>query len=787
MRTHSVISVRAERFSLLAACLLFVVASRAAAQIPMIAPEDTQRSIEHWIAALKSPDAMQRKKAAIFLQLRGGSAQTAVPALSAALKDKDAEVRHYVAHALANIGPAAVKAAPALAAALRDEDRFVRARAAQALGAIGAKAAAHAEAVADCLQDDDEYVRVSAAAACWKLDAKRAKDCLPVLVEALSHDSSQSEAIWALGEIGSPAASAVDAMLSLLDDVSELKRQWIARSLGQIGPAAKPAVPRLLKLLEDLPADERGEVVAALAAIAPDDPKVIEVLSSALRDSGNAGYYAAEALAKSGEKAAPILIAALAAEDGQAHARAAQALCEAGPACANVAPAVVAALAKAQGQLRVELLSALGCIGPDDAEIARGALALLELPEYDSDTAALGVGHALGACGPRAVPVLIEALSSPHLRTRLSAAAALAGQQAHAAPAIEQLAGLLKDPDSRVRRQAALALAAIGPEGEGVMQALAEYVGETAKLPRLERDEAGIEELCEAVCVYGPQAAPLAPALGKLIEVDPFGHAQEVLPALACMGPAAKEALPSLRKLMEQPVLMRQGMFALLKIDPASAEEWLPSLTASPPLHSDELEAIAALGPAAKSAVGAVQQTLDETTEAWVRYDANYALWRLDPRGRGANSVERLKALLESTPDDRSRILRVLASMGPAAAAAANDVRGYLDDADDYVRREAAVTLWRLAPESADEALRVLVKELEGSGDSASLEKFHRLPALAMLAEMGADAEPALPQIEARTRDPLPEVRRAAERAVRTIRAAVAEKQDDPAKKESQE
>lgn len=777
--------------TLLVVCLCCCLSATAVAQIPSVTPDDFRQPLEHWVGELKSSDAMQRKKAAILIQQKRSSAQTAVPALAEALKDKDAEVRHFVAYALASLGPVAAKAAPALAAALNDEDSFVRARSAQALGAIGPKAKDHAGALAERLQDDDAFVRVSAAGSLWRLDAARSEECVKVLTASLSHDNSRSEAIWALGDLGPAAASAADDLVELLDEASELEQEWIARSLGQIGPTAKAALPRLMKLRETLPENKRGVVVAALAAVGPDDPQVIELLSAALRTEGDEGWYAAEALAKAGEKAVPILIAALETDDHKAEQSVAQALKEIGPAGAAAAHAIVAALRSAEGETVGELLEALGCIAANDPKIAASALELLDLPQFDSDTAAMAVGRALGAGGPRVAPVLVKALSSPHLRTRLCAAAALEGQQHHAAAAVEQLAELVNNEreDSRIRRQAALALAAIGPEVDGVMEAIVAHIAAAAKLPRLERDAVGVEELCEALCRFGPRGAAAAPALTSLLEVDPFDHAQQVLPALACLGPAAKAAaVPALRKLMEDESRFDyEAALAWSRIDPAAAEELLPVLTSRPPLRSDALEVLAELGPRAQPALEAIVQTLAESSEDWARYDALYALWRIDARGQGAQSVARLVDYLERTPDDRSRLLRLLAKFGPAAAEAAPQVREYLGDSDDYVRREAALTLWRLAPESAAESIAVFENELNGTDESASLQRFHRLPALAMLAELGAAAAPALPAIETRTRDPLPEVRRAAEDAQTKVRAAMDKVQSGVPRKEGRE
>jgi HEAT repeat protein len=92
------------------------------------------KTVDHWVQALQSPDAKERKKAVSKLGNIGAADPAAVPALTAALKDADAGVRAEAALALLRIGPAAQEAVPALTdAAQNDRDAKVRASAAQAL------------------------------------------------------------------------------------------------------------------------------------------------------------------------------------------------------------------------------------------------------------------------------------------------------------------------------------------------------------------------------------------------------------------------------------------------------------------------------------------------------------------------------------------------------------------------------------------------------------------------------------------------------------------------------
>jgi HEAT repeat protein len=95
------------------------------------------KPVEHWVQALRDPDAKVRKRAADVLGNVGAADATVVPALATALKDRDRGVREASVLALLKIGPAAKEAAPALALASKDADAKVRAYATQALEKLG--------------------------------------------------------------------------------------------------------------------------------------------------------------------------------------------------------------------------------------------------------------------------------------------------------------------------------------------------------------------------------------------------------------------------------------------------------------------------------------------------------------------------------------------------------------------------------------------------------------------------------------------------------------------------
>jgi len=93
--------------------------------------------IEHWLTAIRDPDATVRIKAVRALGNVGPHHPQAIPAVTEALGDADATVRAQASLALLKSGPNAKSAVPALRTAIGDADATVRKYAAEALKKIG--------------------------------------------------------------------------------------------------------------------------------------------------------------------------------------------------------------------------------------------------------------------------------------------------------------------------------------------------------------------------------------------------------------------------------------------------------------------------------------------------------------------------------------------------------------------------------------------------------------------------------------------------------------------------
>jgi HEAT repeat protein len=178
-----------------------------------------------------------------------------VPALLVVLTDDVRRVQLSARGALEAIGPAAV---PPLLPALRSPDAWVRANAAEALGAIGAPMGRTVPELARLLVDDSLWVRSSAAWALGRLGAG-AKPAVKPLTGALQEELRRDPDLrgpaqrarveqyaYALGRIGSPAADAVPALLSVFFDGGDSLRIVAGAALAGIGSRAAPALSQAL-------------------------------------------------------------------------------------------------------------------------------------------------------------------------------------------------------------------------------------------------------------------------------------------------------------------------------------------------------------------------------------------------------------------------------------------------------------------------------------------------------------------------------------------------------------
>jgi HEAT repeat protein len=236
------------------------------------------------IDLLSLEDSNVRSGVAQAIHLHGRAPKSALSALIEALRTRDIDTRWVVVESLASVGPQAVGP---LTDALRDGDPRVRGGAAAVLAILGERAEpaipALIEALGNPIPPEDAYPpetpqvrgvptsQKPAARGIYFTLASIGPSAISPLIEQLDRPDapSRGRAIRAIGFIGADARPAVSRLVRLLGDGGV--RMQCAEALGRIGPPARDAIAPLMKRATDPDPVFRAKVVEAIGLI--DVPK----------------------------------------------------------------------------------------------------------------------------------------------------------------------------------------------------------------------------------------------------------------------------------------------------------------------------------------------------------------------------------------------------------------------------------------------------------------------------------------------------------------------------------
>jgi HEAT repeat protein len=223
-------------------------------------------------------------------------------------------------------------------------------------------------------------------------------------------------------------------------------------------------------------------------------------------------------------------------------------------------------------------------------------------------------------------PALIALVNDPDPETQENAISAVASLGETVVP---RAVGALQNP--QLRGPAARVLARLGPKAAGAVQPLID----AAK----NGDPHFRAEINFALAAIGPAAAPAAGMLAESIASDEPPIRESALYALREIGPGAKAASAALVKRMQADNSFdaMAAAWALAKIAPADSTiapkvvakltSGLSSTDAQTQLES--VEALSALGPAAKPATEALTRLSKDDGDAEVRAAAEAALAKI--------------------------------------------------------------------------------------------------------------------------------------------------------------
>lgn len=398
-------------------------------------------------------------------------------------------------------------------------------------------------------------------------------------------------------------------------------------------------------------------------------------------------WRAAKALLRIGSYSkadVPALIEALKIEEGDISERARDALVKIGP---DAVPALIKALKYRDSLAYSKAIEALTAIGPPTLP------ALIEaLKDHDEDVR-LGILEALREGNlrevntrPATMPILIEALKDPNPAIRSAAAQSIQRFGAEAAPAYLALIEILKDPDPEVRSAADFAISCVHlPPGDPSAR-----VATALLMEALKNQESKVRS--NAAYALASMRSTAKPALDALIEAskDPDETVRSnVAQALGSIEPAADAVVATLLKALSDPdKSVRSASASALKSAPTRAA--IAALIVALQDREASVRRNAAGSLARRDAGDAVPRLIqlmsDQDKE--VRNAAINALGAIRP-GAAQAVVEALK---HQDGNIRSGAALILGKLGPSPRALAALIEA-LKDQDASVRRSAALSI----------------------------------------------------------------------------------------------
>lgn len=674
--------------------------------------------------------------ASLFLAI--SQIQAAQPNLSSLIQDLSSDkvpTREQAAETLGRYGASAGAAVPALVEALKDKDARVRQEALVALERIGPSAGAAIPALQGIIENGPPNLKLGA--------------------------------IHALGAIGVQAEPATEPLVAIAKGDDQSLSIASVLALVRIHPGKKDkqaqAVPVLVKALDSKQLQIRNDAISALGEIgAPAVEELTRVLKQA-STSPVLAIRAASALTAMGEQAAPAVPAlreALGAKNDKLQEQVAHALGAIGAAAAPAVPDLTQLLSSKIGSVRASAADALGQLGE------AGAPAVPELTKALSDTDTMvrrEAAQALGMVGPKAqsaIPALVKVLHDTHGEVTVHAAAALGRL---GPPAVKAVAGALKDES--IRSLALLILGDLGPDSKLAVPDL---------IPLLKDKDIDIRrETLIALAQIGPGAEAAVPTLMAELKNEKSQTRAGAAYALVKIG--NKDVLPILMKgtqEKEDKLFKQVCAWGLITLDPKNPDYLKASLPSVinglshdwDLVRRESAQALGRVGPPAKQAVEALAKIAESDKSPAARMDALGALGEIGVADGAMPAV--MQALSAEEPQIRFAATYALGKFGPSAKEAVPVLLNYLKIHDDFMPIISAWALVRIDPKH--EGLAELVVEPLTRGLNLP-EAQARLEAVKALETLGAKAKPAVPALKGMSKDSDEAVRKAAEKAVKTI------------------
>lgn len=551
-----------------------------------------------------------------------------------------------------------------------------------------------------------------------------------------------TNSVWAGGEdkefLGKPIAFWAQALKEPDRNIRRQAAQIIGATIAKKGvdPVAKELLVPLIGALSDKDRQVRIEAAKALGIYEGEGAVALPSLKEALKDKdGHVRTFAALALWRIDRQVKvglPILMTALKNDDG------------------DLRRVALLSLATMKSQARPALPGILELLKDEEEEVRAAAARALANIRRDPTLC---------------VPALLEATRDKSTEVRGTAIIALSQFEFGSAPAIPEFIKILgnKDEPKEIHQAALAALTELRLAAAPALAAIVPYLDH--------KDKDLKARAILALAHLGPTAKKELPKILPLFQDPDKTMRRGAIQIIGNLRGDGVEGVPMLLEAMKSrdATTRCEAAFALWKVnhDPKALEVFRKALK-----HEDDdirqlaLSALGQIGPAARSTLPAVKESLRDDVEA-VRANAAVTLGHLD------NSQATIKTLIDLLRDDavevrlgaalalaqigpparaavpqleealrdprmQDPILRLLGEIGPAAAAAVPTLLGLLKKKDNQVNLLAARTLGLIGPEAKSAVPRIMELVKEEESDDV------RITLMDALARIGPNAKESL-------------------------------------------
>ena len=528
-----------------------------------------------------------------------------------------------------------------------------------------------------------------------------------------------------------------------------------------------------------------GLLVFASPARSAEQPSVGELVAATKSTDEEARVEAIRGLGKRRDPATiDALIVLLDDESPQVRGHAAWALGQIGPPAKSAAEGLAKLFGDSHQGVRRQAVQAMISIRPGPKV---GVPLFVKLMKDSDPGVQMRVLQAVAEAGENAVPAMIEALDTD---AAYWACVVLRDIGPAAKAAVPALTKALGDPRPEIRREAILALAAIGapdalPKIVPLLNDEHSRVPATYAMAALGKIPAGAEStvrqnaksddpfvatvsLWALARVHSDDDELLRAAVTQLVarlkDEDPFVRTAAAR-ALASLPPRPDIAGPIFEKALSDAdeTTTHYMLDAIAAQGPKSVPRLIKALEYEA-LRGQVAQVLGRIGPPAAPATSALAKLVDDP-DPNVAIEAAHALGKIGP-GAKAAVPELVDALKHPEGRTAYAAAYALGAIGPDAAAAAPTLLAVVENSDNSLSLVCAWSLVKVRGASAQTAAAVLPELITGLESSLPQS---RETAADTLGELGTLAKKAVPQLQRAANDENERVRAAATAALKAI------------------